>query len=231
MQKKYYRRTGALVSIQLCLLLVGCGPSAEEQAATSVPMTATAATETPTDTPTPTAIPGVEIALSSFDSRFSAKLVTFEEMIGFDPADPSEQRWEDGICRIFMPTGGNAQIYGRVLNCIFETSSSYDLQIMREHYADDVSLKSQVEFNFEDEWEFYAYVDVYDCLKFSLLLEKDGYLYNAAVLTPGLPEDRPIEEVLEVIMSGGLFNDEYAPMVYIILTMNLEKAQTSADSP
>ena len=65
MHKNDYLRTGVFASILLCLLLVGCGPSADEQAATSVALTATAATDTPTptltptptDTPTPTATP------------------------------------------------------------------------------------------------------------------------------------------------------------------------------
>ena len=57
MQKKYYLRSGALASTLLCLLLVACGPSPEEQAATSAAMTAAAATDTPTPTPTPTNTP------------------------------------------------------------------------------------------------------------------------------------------------------------------------------
>lgn len=52
---------GSVVSILIIGLLVGCGPSAEEQAATSAALTAAAATDTPTptptDTPTPTATP------------------------------------------------------------------------------------------------------------------------------------------------------------------------------
>lgn len=54
-----------LASILICGLLVGCGPSAAEQASTSAALTAAAATDTPvptatpipTDTPTPTSTP------------------------------------------------------------------------------------------------------------------------------------------------------------------------------
>ncbi len=53
MQKKDYLRMGAIASILLCLLLVGCGPSAEEQAATSEALTVAAATDTPNPTYTP----------------------------------------------------------------------------------------------------------------------------------------------------------------------------------
>jgi hypothetical protein len=50
MQKKDYLRTGALASTLLCLLLVGCGPSTDEQAAPSIVPSATGAT--PPSTPT-----------------------------------------------------------------------------------------------------------------------------------------------------------------------------------
>ena len=57
MSQKRFIRIGVLASILICGLLVGCGPSADEQAATSVALTATAATDTPTPTPTPTDTP------------------------------------------------------------------------------------------------------------------------------------------------------------------------------
>ena len=43
-QKRCFR-IGILASILICGLLVGCGPSAEEQAATSVALTVTAETD------------------------------------------------------------------------------------------------------------------------------------------------------------------------------------------
>jgi hypothetical protein len=61
MLTKKNTRLSIFVTIFLCGLLVGCGPSAEEQASTSAALTAAAATNTPTpvptDTPTPTATP------------------------------------------------------------------------------------------------------------------------------------------------------------------------------
>jgi hypothetical protein len=65
MFQKGFIRIGILASILIFGLLVGCGPSAEEQAATSAALTVAAATDTPipsatplpTDTPTPTATP------------------------------------------------------------------------------------------------------------------------------------------------------------------------------
>lgn len=54
MNFKQMVRICGLVIILICGLLISCGPSAEEQTATSVALTATAATETPTPTLTPT---------------------------------------------------------------------------------------------------------------------------------------------------------------------------------
>ena len=56
----FVKRLVRLDSIALILsagILIGCGPSVEEQAATSVALTAAAATSTPRPTPTPTPIP------------------------------------------------------------------------------------------------------------------------------------------------------------------------------
>jgi hypothetical protein len=60
MSHKRFIRIGVIASILICGLIVGCGPSPEEQAATAAAQTAAAATNTPippTVTPTPTLTP------------------------------------------------------------------------------------------------------------------------------------------------------------------------------
>ena len=54
---KHHIRICSLVIILICILLVSCGLSPEEQAATAAALTAAAATDTPTPTSTPTPSP------------------------------------------------------------------------------------------------------------------------------------------------------------------------------
>ncbi len=59
MSVKRHIQLESLAIILSAGILIGCGPSAEEQAATSVALTAAAATSTPRPTSTPTPIPGL----------------------------------------------------------------------------------------------------------------------------------------------------------------------------
>ncbi|NOY99291.1 MAG: hypothetical protein GXP40_08850 [Chloroflexi bacterium] len=172
------------IALVLTLLTLACGGVA-----------------TPTEEPAePIATQPPEVAIEppstaeDFDARYTSKLVTLGELNaiehplsgGWEVANPAGDRYDDGLCLAYPLQANPAYV---LLNCIFDSAPDYNVASLQEYYDGldlAVDLKGASQYTYETDYLFYAYHQTDGFPKYTLILEQDGFILGASLVTPNL---------------------------------------------
>jgi len=159
---------------------------------------------------------------SPIESTLGGFLITKEDLTSWKEPANSKEVYDDGICQILA----HETIQDYVLvNCIIYKSTSYNLSVLREYYANDtqnvfVDLEDRTKHKYDYDFDLYAYLDSGGFPKYSLLLETDTIVYSVALITSHFGAGTKFEDGIPE-----RFDDDLDDLLHDVMVINLERSK------